>query len=555
MANTYLCLSCDTEDGPENPEKAKSSDAERPRPWREVLCNELHDQFKVMSNPKFLESGYNRRNYWHVTLPLLATARLAIVDRFGNFELNYCVVLIDVVFFVAFLFCRHLPPRSLWSDAAIMLCCAGYSSAWCLLVDSHLLGSDLVVALLLFGAGAHSFSILGYGSIMAVFRFFLFRHVSGMLGAPAIVMVTFMAWYTNVQEAKVWSQQVAEYEALEKLVDRSSIGFCRIDPLNAVIQTASPRLQSTLCDEQLVHTSLIRFIPGICDALAENLGKSTNAEVVSPFLVTCHVPNDPAGASTFDVRVIPAVHSQSSVSLGLHAVGEKRFDSKVSMQSNSQALLTDSLFDYTISDASFRSKARVPAVAVAASRSAVQSGNLMDAAVQTDPVSFGGLSQRPPRLPAITPATPVAKSGNSRDRSPGGGRSRRRSRRSRTASSDEDLGAVLSAYPPTSTETCMRSILCLIKFMNLPRSDVFCCPWHSTFDVLGKLLETSKSERCDPLWSPNVDWQCRACSGMNSEFGNECGLCQAPKPIQDASQATEQSDSAQAASSSPDQAG
>mmetsp|Transcript_3742 Transcript_3742/g.6740 ORF Transcript_3742/g.6740 Transcript_3742/m.6740 type:complete len:557 (-) Transcript_3742:116-1786(-) len=540
MTNSYLSLSCENGEGQDNSQEASASEAPQPRSWREALCHQLKGYFQSTKDPTFLGSCYNRRKHWHVTLPLLAMTRLVFIDNFGSFGLNYRIVLIDVAFLLALIVLRHLPPASLWSDVAIMMSCAIYSCTWCLLVDSYFVGADLVFGVLLFGAGVHSFSILGYGSLMAIVRSSPLGHCAGgMLGLPAILVVAFMAFYTNVQEAKIWSERDKDYKALEKLLDLSSLGFCTIDPTNFVIQTASRGLQTALGEQDLEHKPLSDFICGMNSTLMGQLKKHAEAGTdIHPFIAPVHA-NSSSGAVLFDARLSFAASSPNSVNVCLNAVGEKRHGGKVDTggSSASQRLLSpDSLFSYSVSTVSTTHQGAATAVSNSSHSELRRNPVLTDAQTQTDAGSLSGFAQRPPRLPPSTaPENPTSQlsrgSSGSRERSPGG-RRRSRSRRSRSAASgDEGVGAVLPGYPATSTETCMRSILCLMKCLNLPRSATFCCPWHSSFEILVKLLETSKTETCDPLWSPNVEWQCVMCTGMNSKDNLECGLCQGPRTI------------------------
>jgi len=378
---------------------------------------------------------------------------------------------------------------------------------------------------------------------MGLFKLVVSGKDSALIEFAFICSVVMLAWYTMAREAGMWSELDAQYGAVKRLLDNASHGFCTINPVNAMIQTASPQLHITLCNEELVNRSLADFMVS-CDRkkLDDICSYATKSEC-NPFHVTCKVPHELSGVSFFDAKVIPFASSPDSVSLCMQMLSEMRHahdslvdkvaDPQSSSRPNEEAL-TDSIFDY--SSSSFRDSGATRELVPHAVYADKQPVVFMEAAVQTDAIEMKTLvPARPPLIPWSD--NDSARGSSSSSSSVGQRRHRHhsKSRRRRAPPVDEaEPRPLLNAYQLTTIQTCMQSAESLMKFWNVPRYGSFCCPLHSSFEAARKLFQSKQCEPCNAMWSPNVDWQCPECTAMNSDADAECGICRFKSGVEEA---------------------
>ncbi|CAJ1339991.1 unnamed protein product [Effrenium voratum] len=103
---------------------------------------------------------------------------------------------------------------------------------------------------------------------------------------------------------------------------------------------------------------------------------------------------------------------------------------------------------------------------------------------------------------------------------------------SQQAPDNSTLRLTAPSFQLTSKACIFASIGWLLQHWNFAYKRVQCCPMHSALAVAKALLKSHAKERCNPLWSCFMGWQCVFCTAMNHETAKCCDLCGTCRPAE-----------------------
>lgn len=126
--------------------------------------------------------------------------------------------------------------------------------------------------------------------------------------------------------------------------------------------------------------------------------------------------------------------------------------------------------------------------------------------------------RKPPRQPCTFDADDDARSVDSRD----------------TALLEATLPTqklMANSVSPTTLQSCCRSVRQNMKHWNLGYDSSSCCPFHAALRVTGIAFRKLSKEKCNPLWSPFLDWSCDTCTSANHKSVLHCAVCGQLRPV------------------------
>ncbi len=161
----------------------------------------------------------------------------------------------------------------------------------------------------------------------------------------------------------------------------------------------------------------------------------------------------------------------------------------------------------------------------------ILAGVATKAANDSPPVS------RPPLIPedasnSAEVELPSSLSRSSRQHRPRSSHSRSSSGRSSalTSASMQEGVPACSQFSLTPPDKAALSLLWTAKHWNTPRGPC-CCPMRGQLFQLKPLVKYVQTLRCNPTWSPIVDWQCVGCYCLNIHARLECDVCGEPREM------------------------